>query len=661
MPFRALVTGLFVALASEASAQTFTDVSDLFQISSSTFGLGGAAVVDVDGDGRVDLAQPRDLLLQREGRFDHVSLSELGDLALGSVYGDVDGDGRLEAFVLYAEEPEILRYLPAREALGPLAEGGLNTRLGLVQGSLLFDYDRDGALDALVGNDGGVDLLFRGAGDGTFEDVSDMTLPQLPRGDYGMAAADYDRDGDDDVYVGLCRAPIENILYRNTEAVFSERAVPAGVDDPRASWGVVWFDFDNDAWLDLFVANMPGPQNGPGENGLFRNNGDGTFTDVAAAAGVAGPTEEVSWSATAADFDNDGWLDLFVINSPQPSRLYHNNGDGTFIDITAAAGLPELNGIQLASGDVNSDGWVDLFLPEDEALLFNDGGTNGWLSVELAGIASNPNGIGARVEVAAGDLAMVREITAGDGFMSQSHGLRAHFGLGTAASAEVTVRWPSGHVDMLSGVAENQAITVVEGVGRDAPPAMFALAAPSDGDVVPLGEPVTLAWEAAADADVVTYTVHLAAPDGTDATFETTEPTVEVPASALVAEGTYRWAVVARDAHSARTSLDNATFTNNPDVASEADPAAPALKVEVWPNPARGVASVRFDLSMTEAVWLEVVDMAGRQVRRIALGVRQAGSYVEALDLREMRAGAYVVRVEGARSGSISAMLTRIE
>lgn len=658
---------LAASLIATAQAQTFTDVSDLLP-ERPIAGFAGAAVVDVDGDGRTDVVYPGEPFLQRSDGFEGVPFPRVEEFPpIGAIFGDIDGDGQREVYALYAFEPDILRYQLARKQFRPIPGSGLDATVSLVQGSILLDYDRDGALDALLGNDGGIDILFRGRGDGTFDDVSDETLPQIERGDYGMMAADYDRDGDTDVYVGLCFGDTENVLYQNGGDAFGEAAGAAGVDDPRASWGVVWFDYDNDGWLDLYVANMPDAFGGDpsGQNTLFRNNGDGTFTDVAVAAGVAGPVSEASWTATAADFDNDGWLDLFVANDPEPSRLFRNNADGTFSDITEEAGLTELIGAVLASGDVDGDGWIDLFMPggrnDRETLLFNDGGTNGWLSVDLAGVASNPNGIGARVEVMAGDLSMVREITAGDGFMSQSHGLRAHFGLGTATSADVTVRWPSGQVDELTGIAANQEVTVVEGVGVNAPPAMFDLTSPAEGDIVPLGEPVMLQWEEAVDADAVTYTVHLAAPDDTDQTFETTETMIEVPASAFATEGTYQWAVVARDDYSARTSLDNASFVYGSDVATETELVESALSVEVWPNPARETASIRFELSASDAVTLEVYDLLGRRVLRQDLGARPASLHVEPLNMSGLQAGTYVVRLVGARSGSTATTFSRIE
>ncbi|MEM8599569.1 MAG: CRTAC1 family protein [Bacteroidota bacterium] len=440
---------LALALAPVLTAQTFTSADDLLPDPGGvpTF---GASIADLDGDGRADLVGEGGWLLQRDGGFEYQSFGF--DLPLGALVGDVNEDGRADLFLMEGFAPNFYEYRPAEERLVRfLGRNGISfrgtgidpNRNFLTQGSVLFDYDRDGSLDLLVGNDFDFDLLYKGDGTGRFNFVQ-AGVPVLERGTYGMAVSDYDRDGDSDIYIGLCFGITENLLYRNNGGQFEEASVAVGVADERPTWGVAWLDFDNDGWQDLFVVNMP-QGSLSGKNRLYRNNRDGTFTDVAEAAGVAGPSTDSGWNVSVADFNNDGWQDLFVANSPSASRLYQNGGDGTFTDVTAAADLSSIATIPVAAGDVSGDGWVDLYTPEARARLFlNDGGTNGWLRVRLRGIASNRDGVGARIEVAAGDLAMMREVQIGDGMMSQSESRIAHFGLGTAASASVTVRWPSG-------------------------------------------------------------------------------------------------------------------------------------------------------------------------------------------------------------------------
>ena len=505
---------LLLLFAASASAQTFTAVPDRFPVDPG-FVL-GPAVVDVDANGLVDLIGGDYLFLQRADGFTPIPIPV--DILLGTVAGDTDEDGVLELALLPNPRPMLASYDPLRDAIGVPMALPIET------------------------NDGPPDILLRGTGDGFFSDVSSLVLPDIAAGTYGMAAADVDKDGDLDVAIGLCRPlPAPNLLYRREATGYVEVGGEAGMGDPLASWGVAWLDYDGDSWLDLYAANMVMVENGVrsrSPNTLFRNNRDGTFSEVAAAAGVAGPSDEESWNVVAADFDNDGHIDLFVANQPQPSRLYRNLGDGTFDDVTEAAGLVGLADgggvpIGVAAGDVDGDGWVDLFLPGTAGRLFlNEGGTNGWLAVRLRGTASNTDGVGARVEVTAGGRTQVREITAGDGMMAHSHALEAHVGLGEAATADVTVFWPSGEVTTVSGLAARQRVTIVEGEGPNAAPGRFALDA-VEGTAP--GTPLTLSWAPAEDDGPVTYTATIRHANGTERSWTTTETSVQPvaqPASA---------------------------------------------------------------------------------------------------------------------------------
>ena len=640
-------------------AQTFTDVSgSLPSLPSSSLGV---AVVDVDGDGRTDLLYGVGLLRQTDTGFDLIPIDEDG--AFGALVADYDDeDKRREVVVLGTQRARAARYHVAEQSFTPIVGSGIETPLfQLIQGSVLLDDDRDGQIDVLLGNDGPPDVLLRNNGDGTFANVSASVLPGAEGGTYGMAAADFDNDGDSDVAIGLCLPlPAFNLFYRRGATAFAEVAASVGAADPLASWGLAWLDYDGDGWLDLFVANMPETWDGtpfPGTNTLYRNNGNGTFTDVATAAGVAGGSDVSSWTAAAADFDNDGWIDLLVANLPEPSRLFHNNGNGTFTDVTPGSGLADFSSILLGVGDVNGDGWVDIVSAGSQPELFlNDGGANGWLTVRLRGTTSNPEGIGAHVEVTAGGQTQLREITAGDGFMSQSHGLMAHVGLGTAQAADVTVRWPSGQVDVLTAVAANQEITVVEGLGANEPPAAFALLSPADGAAA--ASSATLTWEAATDpeGDPTTYTVHLSGPNG-DETFTTTATSRTVVLDAI---GEYAWAVVAEDDYTPRTSLDAFTFTNNTVSVEDDRPAEGTVTMRLGPNPSSGSATLTYTLPVPQSMQLEVIDALGRRVWTEALGQRPAGTHQRTLDLYRLSEGVYLLRLVNEHGEAVSQPLTRV-
>ena len=258
----------------------------------------------------------------------------------------------------------------------------------------------------------------------------------------------------------------------------------------RTQLGLAWGDYDNDGFLDLYVSR--GDPRGKGElnNTLYHNNGDGTFKDITVAAGVNDNTN--TWTAIWGDYDNDGFLDLFVARPGTVAEgpgnaniLYHNNGNGTFTDRAAAEGVAmqddqKSSGHKLAAwGDYNNDGFLDLVIQDGVAptkytgndgatgfhyLFKNNGNSNHFLKINLTGVQSNRNGIGAHVTVTYAGGKAFRENNGGGGGDYASQGAEPlHFGIGQATTASVQVKWPSGVVDNLSQVAANSTITIVEG------------------------------------------------------------------------------------------------------------------------------------------------------------------------------------------------------
>jgi hypothetical protein len=290
-------------------------------------------------------------------------------------------------------------------------------------GIALFDFDRDGLLDvylvnaptvATAGNSRSArSELWRNRGDGTFVDVTDKAGVGYPGWGMGAAVADFDNDGWDDLYV-TCYG--KNRLYKNRgDGTFSDVTDKAAVDDPRWSAGAGFADYDLDGWLDLFVANyvdvrlgalpefgkgkycefhgLPvqcGPRGLPGSgDSLYRNNGNGTFTEVSARAGVADPSGRFGMGIAWSDFDADGRPDLFVANDSGPNFLYKNNGDGTFTDVGLQSGTAlsedgkEQGSMGVAIGDYNHTGQWSLFVTNfsdeynalyrhEKAFLFTD-------------------------------------------------------------------------------------------------------------------------------------------------------------------------------------------------------------------------------------------------------------------------------------------------
>jgi hypothetical protein len=340
---------------------------------------------------------------------------------------------------------------------------------------------------------GVADVLYRNRGDGTFADVTLEAGVYNPEGKgMGMACSDYDDDGDVDIYVANDLTP--NFLYRNAgDGTFTDVAFVAGVaynEDGKteSSMGVDFGDYDRDGDMDLVVPNFQGET-----CTLYENSGNGYFTDASAASGIGALTKAyVGWGAGFLDFDNDGVLDLFIAaghvldnvelfdsstSYPQRNFLFRNRGPGkngrySFADVSDAAG-PGLAVMKasrgMALGDYDNDGDVDILVVncnDTPTLLRNDGGNqNHWLRVELEGMRSNRDGIGARIEAVAGDLIQVQEVRCGSSLYSRSD-LRASFGLKEQVRVDrIEVRWPSGRVDTLEDLAADQTVRIKEGVG----------------------------------------------------------------------------------------------------------------------------------------------------------------------------------------------------
>jgi hypothetical protein len=268
-------------------------------------------------------------------------------------------------------------------------------------GVAFFDYDHDGWLDIFFVNGTRLEgfpkgqeptnRLYRNNRDGTFTDVTEQAGLARSGWGQGVCVGDYDNDGYDDLFVTYYG---QNVLYHNNgDGTFTDVTAKAGLSFAETRWstGCAFLDYDRDGHLDLFVANYCGgdlstwplPEMGPclykgavvacgppglpgSKNILYRNNGDGTFSDVSQKAGILEATGTYGLGVAVADFDNDGWPDIYVANDSQASALYRNNHDGTFTDIAVLAGCaysadgkPQA-GMGVAAGDYDCDGWLDI-------------------------------------------------------------------------------------------------------------------------------------------------------------------------------------------------------------------------------------------------------------------------------------------------------------
>ncbi len=249
------------------------------------------------------------------------------------------------------------------------------------RGSAWGDYDNDGDLDIVAVGTYQPHALYRNNGDGTFTNTAAQAGIADLRGGWGSLFADYDNDGYLDLYItrGGWSGAAENTLYHNNgDGTFTDVTHTAGVADPQSSFCAAWADYDNDGYIDLYVAD--GVIGDGAANALYRNNGDGTFTNTAEVAGVAdtGNSLGTAWG----DYDKDGYIDLHVVNFGQSNVLYRNNGDGTFTDVTPTTGmnLPVTDAFVTFFLDVDNDADLDIFIS-------NSGSFQAFIAGQITGTA----------------------------------------------------------------------------------------------------------------------------------------------------------------------------------------------------------------------------------------------------------------------------------
>lgn len=489
----------------------------------------GAAFFDDDGDGWLDLyivngapmpgyrgpsspnAHYRN---QRDGTFaDVTAAAGTGDagFGMGAAVGDYDNDGDADLYVTNYGPNVLYR----NESGGVFADVTVATAvgdLGWGTHAAFVDYDRDGDLDLYVANymefdpdqneecfagtvriycgpntyPGQAGVLYRNDGGSRFADVTtEVGLADDSGRQLAAVFGDFDNDGDADLFVANDKRP--NFLFLNNgDGTFSENGAEAGVAYneeglAESAMGADWGDYNNDGFLDIIVATFQWLP-----NTLYHNDGDGFFTDVTFAANLGVPSVPyLGMTSAFFDFDNDGFLDVFVSNGhldenveeydpattyPQRNQLFRNRGDGSFAEVTEHSGpgmLVERVSHGAVFGDCDNDGDVDIFVSDSAAphctLLRNDGGNaNHYLMIEAVGTASNRDGLGARVRAVAGDLVQTREIRRSYGYMG-SNDVRLILGLGNHAQVDtLQVYWPSGVVQTLLDVEADQSIVIRE-------------------------------------------------------------------------------------------------------------------------------------------------------------------------------------------------------
>jgi enediyne biosynthesis protein E4 len=438
----------------------------------------------------------------------------------GVCVGDYDNDGWEDLYITYYGKNRLYHndHGVFTDVTDKAGVGGSGKAWG--SGCAFVDYDRDGKLDLIVANYVDFDLstapapgdrpsciwkgapvmcgprglppakniLYHNRGDGTFEDVTSKAHIDQTNGHYSLSVStlDYDDDGWPDIFIA-CDSTASILYHNNRDGTFTDVAVTAGAafnEDGRAQAGMgsTVADYDGDGRLDIFKTNFSDDT-----STLLHNDKAGTFTDATTAAGLGLNTRYLGWGTMFFDFDNDGWPDLLLVNGhvypevdkfhlgsdfKEPRLLYHNNGNGTFTDISDSAGsgiTTPSSSRGLAVGDLWNDGRMSAVISNMNArpsLLENQiKYPNHWIAVRTVGSSSNHDGIGARITVRAGKRLLVDEVRSGSSYVSNSD-MRVHFGLGTSAKVDsVEVRWPSGLTERFENLSVDRINEVKEGSG----------------------------------------------------------------------------------------------------------------------------------------------------------------------------------------------------
>jgi hypothetical protein len=503
----------------------------------------GLAFFDYDNDGWLDIyltngtrfvpdwkpgEEPTSHLYKnnRDGTFTDVTaksgLARTG-WQTGVCVGDYDNDGWDDLFCCFWGHNILFRNNGDGTFTDVTKKAGLyreETRWG--SGCTWIDYDRDSHLDLFVCNyikldpaetpvksgepqqcqwkgiptmcgprglPGDTNILYHNNGDGTFTDVTEKAgiLKPGPRFSITAVSYDFDNDGWPDIYVAVDSAP--SILFKNNhDGTFTDTAVIAGVafsedGHEQAGMGVGVADYDCDGWLDIFKTNFADDT-----CNLYHNSKDGTFSDVTFASGVGVNNQYVAWGCGFVDYDNDGWADIIQVNGhvypeieghdtgqqfKNPRLVYRNLGNGRFKDVSAEMGpgiSEKFSSRGAAFGDYDNDGDIDVLIlnmNDPPSLLRNDGGNKqNWIKIKLIGTNCNRTAIGARVRIVTGTHSQIDEVHSGSSVMSQGD-LRLHFGVGKAQMiSSIEVKWPTTQkIEKFTQIKPNQILTIREGAG----------------------------------------------------------------------------------------------------------------------------------------------------------------------------------------------------
>jgi enediyne biosynthesis protein E4 len=478
MQIRLLTIALFfLAPALMAQDLLFTEISD-----SAGTGNGpnnnGIVVGDYDNDGLDDFFVPANSAASRifknmgDGTFDDVTESTgivTNGLTKTGAWGDIDNDGDLDLFVgtFYTTTVPNHNYLYLNNGDGTftdISESSNVDTYNATRSAHMADLNLDGYLDIYVCNINQQNILWTNNGDNTFTNTifTAGLLDNLIS--MGAIFFDYDNDGDQDVYL-THDANQPNIMYENNgNGTFTNVSAETGLNLGSQGMGVDHGDINNDGHLDVYVTNL-------GPNFLFLNDGTGHFIEMAELAGV--DDAGMGWGCFFLDYDNDGWEDIYVINdsqfSPVTNKLYRNNADNTFTEVSANTPLSSFhNGKGGIWADINNDGYLEIIIANNEntvgvQIFENNYSENNWIGFYLEGTEDAHDACGTRIQVTTINGNKIDEVTCGSSYASMSP-RRIYFGLGSGDVSQITITWPNGTTDYFETLPINEIHTIQQGV-----------------------------------------------------------------------------------------------------------------------------------------------------------------------------------------------------
>ncbi|MBI3940602.1 MAG: CRTAC1 family protein [Acidobacteria bacterium] len=501
-----------------------------------------AAVADFNGDGLDDLfvtdsqESGKNRLYRNNGDFTFSDVAERAGVANGNdaenassdaLWFDYDNDGHPDLLVLRFGHNQLFHNLGNGAFRDVTRRAGLDRSMNAIA-AVAFDYDRDGWLDLFIGsyfqpvnlfrpatprffpenfetaNNGGGVTLFHNSGNGSFTDATEKAGLKTSGWTLDLGHADADNDGDDDLYVA-CDFGTDRFFVNNGDGTFSDMTEKAIGIDTKKGMNVDWGDYDGDGFLDVYVTNITDDYMREG-NFLWHNNGNLSFSDVSRETGTY--DSGWGWAGKFLDYDNDGWLDLYVVNGwvsagkenyvpdifemivrpgvdladarnwppmgnkslsgYQKKKLFHNEQGQIFTEQAARHGLDSVrDGRGIAVADFDNDGRLDLFVTNanSEPFLYRNTLPAGshWVEFLLQGAKSNREAVGAQVRLTAAGRTRLSFVNAGNGFASQST-RRVHFGLGSGKTIEsVEIRWPSGARQLFRQLQPDRIYRIAEG------------------------------------------------------------------------------------------------------------------------------------------------------------------------------------------------------